>query len=239
MSISFSFILSVGLNALNQIPNERCYFICYIAYTIAMLCGVGTLCLNSEIFPTEMMPRFDIVISLFLIGVFSFFFFMRQGSPTIKENLKSVWGIGVASIICLVILYVTLLVTVYIHMLSQFLDIWNYVDMFFGSDCKWLHIVLQISSHIHNFLFLGLSLGFGIYLCCVVIDKFVPSEVTARFYQSSVILWSMEFLLFAITDGKSMSYALMDKYDFGSVILVFALVSVLALFGFIRELYND
>ena len=238
ISVSYTSVLSVGLNAFNQIPSNKFHPFVYIVYTLLLLCCLGSLLLF-ELFPKEVLPEVDAVISLCLIALFSFFFFMRKGSPTISENLKSAFGIVLSSICCIVILYLTFAVMVLAYMLSQFLDIWNYIDLFLGSSWKFLHIILQIISHIQGIAFLGLSSGFGIFLCYRVINKFVPAQKTANFFQSAVTFWCLEFLFYAVTDEKSMRQAMIDKYDFSVIIFIFFCLSVSALSGIVSYVLND
>lgn len=239
ISVSSTFILSIGLNAFNQIPNDKVYLICYSGYVVIMLCFVGAYFLTKGLSSQELVPNIDIFLSLCLIGVFCFFFFMTRETPTIKDNFKSLWGIAVASIISIIILYFTLAIAIYANMLSLALDIWTYVDMFIGPSWDLLHTALGIYSHIQNILFLGATLGTGLFLCSKAIERLVPAKKTADFFQSSVTLWSLEFLLYAITDENSMKQALIDKYDFSVVTLIIAIFSILALFGGYRELSND
>lgn len=239
LSVTFTSIFSISLNAFNQISHDKVYLICYIGYVVVMLCAIGAYLLTERVVSEEIIPKMDVILSLFLMGFFCLFFFMRKESPTIKENFKSVWGIVLTSIISIIILYFTLAITIYAYMLSLVLDVWTYVDMFIGPSWNLLHILLQIYSHIQNVLFLGASMGMGLFLCSKAIAKLVPAENTADFFQSSVTLWALEFLLFSITDEKSMKQALIDKYDFSVITFIISIVAILALFGIYRSFDND
>jgi hypothetical protein len=141
-------------------------------------------------------------------------------------------------IACLIIQVIALAVAVYAHVISSVLDKWMYVDMTAGSEWSILHILISLFSHFHNILFFGGVALVGLYFCYRVILFFVPETMAARFLQSAISLWSLEFLLYAVTDEKSMKGAMFDTFDFGILIGLFALFSVAALFGLFVS-HND
>lgn len=63
--------------------------------------------------------------------------------------------------------------------------------------------------------------------------------MSVRFLQSIVSLWSLEFLLYAVTDEKSMKGAMFDTFDFSVLILLFALIAIATLFGLFADLGVD
>lgn len=186
---------------------------------------------NKENYTPDKMPMIDTVF-LSVLFLSSILYIFR--SESLIGKLAAVFvsgGVALAMIVCLIIQVIALVVAVYAHVISSLLDVWFYVDMTAGSEWNFLHILISLFSHFHNILFFGGVAIVGLYVCYNVISHLVHEEMAARFLQSAISLWSLEFLLYAVTDEKSMKGAMFDTFDFSVLILMFALISIAALFG--------
>lgn len=240
ISVSMSVVISIGLNALNLIPDEKYHLYVYIAYTILLLFGVGYLLFDLRLFPAEMTTKIDVIISLCLILFFSLFFFMENGSPSKKENLKTCWGIILSCVVCFLILLVSFGLAVLFNYIFQFLNIFNYLDMFFGEKSHWLHVVSQIFCHILGIIIWLMFIAPYYHFSSIVLNKFVPVKKTAYFLFSAVTLWGLVFLLYLVTQHTEMADAIIDKYDFCVVVAVFAFIPIYALSDYvIKKKGND
>jgi hypothetical protein len=138
-------------------------------------------------------------------------------------------------VVCVVIQYIALAIAVYAHVISSVLDTWTYVDMTAGQDWSIVHILISLFSHFHNIIFWGSVALLGIYACFRTISFLVTDNMSARFLQSIVPLWSLEFLLYVVTDEKSLKGAMFNTFDFSVLILLFILITIAALFGFFAD----
>jgi len=240
LAVEFSIPASLVSCLFKQIDSKRLSIGLQIG--AGVLFGVGMwLHLTSEgNYPPGIIPMIDII---FLLIVFSFFqYLIINRDNNVNRKLSAIFASGgvVVSIIAgLIIQLIALAIAVYAHVFSTLLDTWTYVDMTAGSEWNILHMILSLFSHFHNIVFFGGVSIVGLYVCFRVVSILVADKMAVRFVQSAIALWSLEFLLYAVTDEKSMRGAMFDTFDFSVLILLFALISFLATLGMFESINED
>lgn len=239
LAVTFSVFSSISICFFKQVPIEKVGNITQIVCAIALILGMGLQFLNTEKYTQDDIPIIDTVFALFLFACLCVLTIRRNEVFTRSKGLISVFKIIIAIAVCAIILYITLFVALFVHVISVSIDVWTYIDLTFGSEWFILHIILTIVSHIQNIILFGAAFFIGIYACYKVIAFLVPIKMPARFLQSAVSLWSLEFLLYAVTDEKSMRGAMLDTFDFCVMIVLFVILSLVALLGLFESVNND
>lgn len=238
LAVSFSIFSSISISLFKQVPIEKLRITIQTICAIILVLGMGWQFLNPEKYTQEDIPTIDTIIAIILFACLCFFTIRRYEEFSKFKGLICILGIILAIVACAAILYITLLIAMFVHVISVLIDVWTYIDLTLGSEWRILHIILTIVSHIQNIILFGAAFLIGIFACYKVIAYLVPIKMPARFLQSAVSLWSLEFLLYAVTDEKSMKGAMFDTFDFCVMIVLFALLSLVALLGMF-EFVND
>lgn len=238
LAVVFSIPASLVFSLFKQVSNDLLSKVLQIGSGLLFTFGILMNYTNKENYSAEEMPMIDTILLLVLFLLFLFYIFRSENMNNKRTAIFISGGATLAMIACLIIQVIALAVAVYAHVISSVLDKWMYVDMTAGSEWNILHILISLFSHFHNILFFGGVALVGLYFCYRVISFFVPKTMAARFLQSAISLWSLEFLLYAVTDEKSMKGAMFDTFDFSILIGMFALISVVALFGLFVS-HND
>lgn len=210
-----------------------------VVFGIIYAVGIYVEFSNPENCTPNILPIPDVIISVIVFALFFYLSIPRKAWKTKPKAFHSLVGAALSIVACIVIQYVALAIALYAHVISSLLDKWTYVDMTAGQDWSIVHLLISLFSHFHNIVFFGSVALIGIYACFRTISFLVSDNMSVRFLQSIVSLWSLEFLLYAVTDEKSMKGAMFDTFDFSVLILLFALIAIATLFGLFADLGVD
>ena len=235
IAIPFSIFSSIAITIIKLSSNNTTSIIAQIICATAFV-----ICMGWQLMTTENgYPTIDIIFTILFFS-FSCIYSIKSNYDTSKIiALSCILGVVIASIGCALILYITLLIAMFAHIISVYLDLWTYIDFTLGSEYHTLHVILAVISHIQNILFFSVAFFLGIGACYLIIKILVRVRLTARFLQSAVSLWSLEFLLYAITDKTSMEVAMFDTLDFCIIIVLIALLTLTTILGGIDSLVDD
>ena len=231
LTVVLSIPASLVLCLFKQVDNKLLSNVLQIGSSLLFLIFIWMHFTNKESYSPDKMPMIDTVFLLLFFFLSIVCIFRSDSLGGKRAAIFVSGGVVLAMFACLLIQVIALAIAVYAHAISSILDAWFYVDKTAGSEWSILHILISLFSHFHNILFFGGVAIVGLYLCYRVISHLVSEKLTARFLQSAISLWSLEFLLYAVTDEKSMKGAMFDTFDFSVLIGLFALISVAALFG--------
>ena len=161
-------------------------------------------------------------VSVFIVLMLASFF--EDEDFTVGRAFVHIFGLAFQLLISCGIMYIALLVSVYMHVISTFLDLWTYIDWILSYEWKVGHYILMVMSNIQNFIFFGSSFIMGI-LGCIYVSRFlVPSILCRRFLFAFLLFAVAEFLLYAITDARSMNGAMVSPIEFELTIVTFLLL---------------
>ena len=231
IAIPFSIFSSIAITIFKLLSNNKTGIIAQTITAVAFVFGMSWQFLTIENYTKENFPTIDIIISIFLFSYLCIYTIRRNDNISKFKALSCILGVVIACIGCSVILYITLLIAMFVHIISVYLDVWTYIDLTLGSEYYTLHVVLTVISHIQNILFFGAAFFLGTSACYAIIAFLVRIRLSARFLQSTVSLCSLEFLLYAITDKTSMEVAMFNTFDFCVIIVLTALLSIITLLG--------
>ena len=239
MAVAFSIPASMASYLFKQVDFAFLSIALQIGFGILYMRAMWLFFTNKENYSPDEMPTIDVVFILIVFLLFLIVSIISNSDGTKWTAFITSGSAILAMVVCLVIQVIALAIAVYAHVISTLLDAWTYVDMTAGSEWNLLHIILSLFSHFHNILFFGgVAIG-GLYCCYRVILRIVTDKRTAVILQSAIALWSLEFLLYAVTDKKSMDAAMFDTFDFSILIGMFALISIAALLGLFESLDED
>jgi len=235
VSVPFAACASIIQNFIKKLDYFKLSTILSVVFGVIYAVGIYVEFSNPENCPPNILPITDVIFAVIAFALFFYFLIPRNVQGFKPKPFQSLAGAGLAIVVCVVIQYIALAIAVYAHVISSVLDTWTYVDMTAGQDWSIVHILISLFSHFHNIIFFGSVALLGIYACFRTISFLVTDNMSARFLQSIVPLWSLEFLLYVVTDEKSLKGAMFNTFDFSVLILLFILITIAALFGFFAD----
>ena len=239
VSSLFAASASLVLNFIKRLDHFKLSTFLSVVFGIIYAVGIYVEFSNPENCPPNIMPISDVIFSVIAFALFFYLLIPIKVLETKPKPFHALVGVCLSIVACIVIQYVSLAIAIYTHVISSLLDKWTYVDMTAGQDWSLVHILISLFSHFHNIVFFGSVALIGIYACFRTISFLISDNMSVRFLQSIVSLWSLEFLLYAVTDEKSMKGSMFNTFDFSVLILLFALIAIAALFGIFADIDKD